>query len=323
MDARILLSELSSARAVSGTELAARLGVTRAAVWKQIETLRALGLAIEAMPGAGYRLRWPIELLDAGIIYANLSPAQRARLGELDIRWHIDSTNNELMRRAADASVDLIACLAETQSAGRGRRGRQWYSPLAGNVYCSLLRRFPQGMAGLSGLSLASGIAVVRALADCGVTGIGLKWPNDVLADGRKLAGILVELGGEFLGPCHAVIGIGINLRLHAADGVIDQPWIDLAHLTYGTAPSRNHLAARLIARLLEALDVFAEQGFAAFVDAYAQYDLLAGKSIHVSTPHGTQEGIAIGVDARGALRVRQAGEIHSYDSVEITVRTA
>jgi BirA family biotin operon repressor/biotin-[acetyl-CoA-carboxylase] ligase len=322
MDSRLLLAELSNERAVSGTELAARLGVTRAAVWKQIEILRELGLVIDAAPGAGYRLTWPVELLDVATIRAAMSPALRTRLRELDIRWHIDSTNSELMRRAADTSADMIACLAETQSAGRGRRGRQWHSPLAGNLYCSLLRRFPQGMAGLSGLSLAVGVAVLRALADCGVAEFGLKWPNDVLARGCKLAGILVELGGEFLGPCHAVIGIGINLRLHADEGSIDQPWIDLATLSDAAPPSRNRLAACLIARLIEALDDFAADGFAAFVAEYARHDLLAGKSIRLSTPQGERDGIAIGVDERGALLVRQADQLRSYDSVEVSVRS-
>lgn len=322
MDPRLLLSALSSERAISGTELATRLGVTRAAIWKQIEILRELGIAIEAAAGAGYRLLWPIELLDAVAIRARMPRTQYDRLSELDIRWQIDSTNSELLRRAVDASLDRIVCLAETQSAGRGRRGRSWHSPLAGNLYCSVLRRFPHGMAGLSGLSLAVGVAVIRALADCGIDEVGLKWPNDVLARGKKLAGILVELGGEFLGPCHAVVGVGINLRLHAADDAIDQPWIDLATLSDVTPPSRNRLAAQLIARLLEALDDFAAHGFAAFVDAYAQNDLLAGKPIRLNTPQGSQDGIAIGVDERGALRVRESDAIRSYDSVEVSVRS-
>jgi BirA family biotin operon repressor/biotin-[acetyl-CoA-carboxylase] ligase len=322
VDPRLLLSALSSERAISGTELAARFGVTRAAIWKQIESLRELGIGIEAAAGAGYRLVWPIELLDATIIRAGMPLAQRDRLSELDIRWQVDSTNSELMRRAADVALDRIVCLAETQSAGRGRRGRSWYSPLAGNVYCSVLRRFPHGMAGLSGLSLAVGVAVIRALADCGIDDIGLKWPNDVLAHGKKLGGILVELGGEFLGPCHAVIGVGINLRLHAADDAIEQPWTDLAILCDATPPSRNRLAAHLIARLLDALDDFAMHGFAAFVDTYAQHDLLVGKAIRLSTPQGSQDGIAMGVDARGALRMSESGEIRSYDSVEVSVRS-
>jgi BirA family biotin operon repressor/biotin-[acetyl-CoA-carboxylase] ligase len=323
IDPPSLLAALSAEHAVSGAELARRLQVTRAAVWKQIEHLRELGAPIEAAAGSGYRLAWPVESLDASRIAAQLDPPTRERLAALAVHWRIDSTNTELQRRAA-AATGIEVCLAETQSAGRGRRGREWQSPLGGNLYFSLLRRFDTGMAPLSGLSLVVGIAVVAALADCGVPGIGLKWPNDVLADGRKLAGILVELGGEFLGPCFAVIGIGINLRLPpAARARIDQPAIDIASLCDGQPPSRNTLAARLIARLVEALDRFEAQGFGAFAEAYARSDLLRGRSLRVLAAGEAHEGIGAGVDERGALIVRHGNSATHYDSAEVSVRAA
>jgi BirA family biotin operon repressor/biotin-[acetyl-CoA-carboxylase] ligase len=318
-----LLAALSAERAVSGAELARQLNVTRAAIWKQIEHLRELGAPIEAAAGSGYRLAWPVELLGAERIGSELDAATRKRLQALAVHWQIDSTNTELQRRAA-AAIGIEVCIAETQSAGRGRRGRSWQSPLGGNLYFSLLRRFGAGMAALSGLSLVVGIAVVEALADCGVGGVGLKWPNDVLAEGRKLAGILVELGGEFLGPCHAVIGIGINLRLPAAARAhIDQPVIDVASLQGGIVPSRNRLAAQLIARLVAALDRFEAHGFAAFVDDYARKDLLRGHNVRVFAADASREGVAAGVDARGALIVRHGKSATHYDSAEISVRAA
>jgi BirA family biotin operon repressor/biotin-[acetyl-CoA-carboxylase] ligase len=317
-----LLAELSAQRAISGSELARRLGVTRAAVWKQVEALRALGAPIEATAGRGYRLSWPLEPLDAVRLCAEIEPDLRRRLGEIDVRWQVDSTNATLLRRAAEGACDLSICVAETQSAGRGRRGRDWRSPLGGNVYFSLLKRFTHGMGSLSGLSLAVAVALVEALADCGVAGIGLKWPNDVLADGRKLAGILVELGGEFLGPCHAVIGIGINLRL-PPDLPIEQPYAALAELCAGSSPSRHRLISRLLTHLVAALDRFAEAGFGAFQEEYAQHDLLRGRSVRVQTADAIREGIADGVDARGALRVRHGADIALYDSAEVKVRSA
>ncbi|MBS0582370.1 MAG: biotin--[acetyl-CoA-carboxylase] ligase [Proteobacteria bacterium] len=318
-----LLAALSADHAVSGAELARRLQVTRAAVWKQIEQLRELGAPVEAAAGRGYRLAWPLEPLDAARIRDGLDAATRKRLAELSVHWRIDSTSTELLRRASTAS-GIEVCLAETQSAGRGRRGREWQSPLGGNLYFSLLRRFDAGMAQLSGLSLVVGTAVVAALADCGVAEVGLKWPNDVLADGRKLAGILVELGGEFLGPCHAVIGIGINLRLPAAACArIDQPAIDLASLCRGKVPSRNVLAARLIVRLVDALDRFAAQGFAAFAEAYARCDLLRGRDLRVFAASAVHEGVGAGVDERGALIVRHGKSTTHYDSAEVSVRAA
>lgn len=317
-----LLSALSAQRVVSGSALAQRLGVTRAAVWKQIEALRELGAPIEAAAGRGYRLAWPLEMLDAAAIRAQLDAASRRRLGAIDVHWQIDSTSSALLRAAAAGAPDLSICLAEAQSAGRGRRGRDWISPLGGNVYFSLLRRFSAGMGALSGMSLAAGIALMQALADCGVVRAGLKWPNDVLADDRKLAGILVELGGEFLGPCHAVIGIGVNLRL-PRKFKSGQPSIDLASLCGAAMPSRNALIARLLTRLITALDRFERAGFAPFRDEFARYDVLAGKIIRVQTAQGMREGVAEGVDDRGALRVRHGGIATVYDSAEVTVRKA
>jgi BirA family transcriptional regulator, biotin operon repressor / biotin---[acetyl-CoA-carboxylase] ligase len=322
IEAAALLAELSAAHSVSGSELARRLGVTRAAVWKQIEALRALGAPIDAQAGAGYKLRWPFEALDALRIRAHLAAPLRRRLGAIDTHWQIDSTSTALLSAAAKGATDLSLSLAETQSAGRGRRGRRWVSPLGGNVYFSLLRRFPQGMGALAGLSLVAGIALVQALSDCGARGLGLKWPNDILVDERKLAGILVELGGEFLGPCHAVIGIGINLRL-PEDADIDQPHIDLAQICGGEPPSRNRLVACLITRLIAALDRFAAQGFSAFSADYAQHDLLCGRAVRVRDAHGQHDGIAEGVDVRGALKVRHGGKIVHHDSAEVSVRHA
>ena len=333
----LLLGALSATQAVSGSELAQRLGVTRAAVWKQVEALRALGAPIQAIAGRGYRLAWPLEPLDAARIHADLDAPLGKRLGELDVRWQIESTSDALLLRAGEGTPDLSVCVAETQSAGRGRRGRTWSSPLGGNVYFSLLKRFSRGMGALSGLSLVAGVALIDALVDCGVAGVGLKWPNDALADGRKLAGILVELGGEFLGPCHAVIGVGINLRLRTDTLVdqpridqpridqprIDQPCIDLAQLCAGTPPSRNLLIGRLASRLIAALDRFAADGFSALRADYARHDLLAGRAVRVQTPSGAREGIADGVDERGALRVRHGAAVVCYDSAEVTVRGA
>jgi BirA family transcriptional regulator, biotin operon repressor / biotin---[acetyl-CoA-carboxylase] ligase len=317
-----LLAELSATRAVSGSELAQSLGVTRAAVWKQIEALRALGAPIHAAAGRGYRLSWPLELLDAARIRAELEAPLRKRLGDLSVLWQTPSTSDTMLRSVGEGARDLSVCVAETQSAGRGRRGRGWQSPLGGNVYFSLLKRFPQGMGALSGLSLVAGLALIQALIDCGVSAIGLKWPNDVLADGRKLAGILVELGGEFLGPCHAVIGIGVNLRL-PQNVSIDQPAVDLAQLCAGMPPSRNRLIGRLLARLITALDRFNSEGFAGFRSDYARHDLLAGCALRVKTADATRDGIAEGIDARGALRVRHGAEVVSYDSAEVSVRRA
>lgn len=322
MQLRDLVAALADGRAHSGSALAQRFGVTRAAVWKRLDELRDAGLPIQAEAGRGYRLVPALELLDAQAIAAALPPLLQPRLAGIDIHWEIDSTSSALLRGAAGCG-DYAVCLAEQQSAGRGRRGRTWQSPPLCNVYMSVLKRFDRGMGSLAGLSLAVGVAVARALESLGAQGLGLKWPNDVLAPAGKLAGILVELGGEFLGPCHAVIGIGVNLYLPpGVRAAIDQPAADLAGLCT-PLPARNAVVAALLRELVEVLDLFAAQGFAPLREAFEQRDLLRGGELTLSDGVGSRVGIGAGVDARGALLLRQGDTIAAFDSAEVTVRKA
>ncbi|HET6587195.1 MAG TPA: biotin--[acetyl-CoA-carboxylase] ligase [Oleiagrimonas sp.] len=318
LEPREVLKTLASGKSVSGAGLAERIGVTRAAVWKHIDALRSRGLPIDARTGLGYRLPWPTQMLDAAEIEARLDAADK---GLLEVHWELDSTSSELVRRQ-DGLPDLYVVLAEGQQAGRGRRGRMWLSPPGLNIYLSCLKRFEQGFAGLSGLSLTVGVAVAQALEDVGVTDAGLKWPNDILARGGKLAGILVELNGEYQGPCVAIVGVGVNVRLPPSmrEG-IEQPVMDLAGLCDGQPPDRNLVAARLVTRLRASLRGFETHGFSAFADDFARLDLLRGKSLRLHGAQGTFEGVGAGVDTQGALLVRTGqGEIR-VDSAEVTVR--
>ncbi|GAB2586271.1 biotin--[acetyl-CoA-carboxylase] ligase [Dyella jejuensis] len=321
MQSQQLLAALATGEALSGSRLAAEAGLTRAAIWKQVEALRHRGVPIESAGSAGYRLPWPIQMLDEQGIRAELAPHIERRLGALEVHWEIDSTSSELQRRTAQAP-DLSVVLAETQTAGRGRRGRSWLSPPGLNLYLSCLKRFDAGFASLSGLSLAIGVIVLRALHAQGIAGAGLKWPNDVLADGGKLAGILVELSGEYQGPCAAVIGIGLNLRLtESLREQAGQPICDLASLAAGEPPDRNRMAAALITSLVEGLEQFERDGFAAFADEYAEYDALRGVPLRVSSATGELQGEGAGVDVRGALQLRTATGLCSVDSADVTVR--
>ncbi len=324
MQAIDLLAALASGQPVSGARLAESAGLTRAAIWKQIQALRARGLPVESHGSAGYRLPWPLELLDAEHIREAMDMPSRVRLGALDVHWELDSTSSELQRRGP-AAADLSVVFAETQSVGRGRRGRTWLSPPGINLYVSCLKRFDGGLAALSGLSLAVGVIALRALAAAGVSGAGLKWPNDVLTPQGKLAGILVELSGEYQGPCAAVIGIGLNLRLtDALREQAGQPVADVAGLCGGQPPSRNRMAAALVEALVNGLRQFEQHGFAAFVDDYATHDLLRDVPLTLSGAQGDLTGIGAGVDARGALQVRLAdGSTRAVDSADVTVRRA
>lgn len=326
MDDRALLQQLMDGPA-SGDELARAAGQTRAAVWKRIQALRQAGLPIRAVRGVGYELAQPLDLLDAGAIRERLPASVQARLATLDVAWSIDSTNSELLRRPSpDAGTAVL--LAERQTSGRGRRGREWTSPLAAHVYMSLSRTFGGGLARLGGLSLVAGIAAAEALHALGFDRARLKWPNDLVVPGddgslRKLGGLLVEGGGEHAGPARAVIGLGLNVRMPAETAdAIDQPWCDLAGLSREAAPGRNDLAAALLARLLPALEQFDAGGLAPFLPRYAALDALASQSVTVHGMHSAQSGIALGLADDGALRVQLPdGSERGFHAGEVSVR--
>jgi BirA family transcriptional regulator, biotin operon repressor / biotin---[acetyl-CoA-carboxylase] ligase len=311
----------------TGAALAQEAGLTRAAVWKRIESLRGDGVAIEARPGRGYALAQPLDLLDADAIVRGLPPGARGGLAALEVVWSTDSTNSELLRRATPAGGATVL-LAERQSHGRGRRGRAWSSPLAANLYVSFARQFAGGLARLGGLSLVAGVAATEALHALGHVEVQLKWPNDLVVCGqgaggrvlRKLGGILVEGGGEHAGPVRAVIGVGINVRMPPAGAGIDQPWTDLSALG-GAAVQRNLLATTLVAHMVPALEMFDRDGLAPFLPRHAAHDALAGGPVAVHAPGGTLEGIACGIAADGALRVRIDGREATFHSGDVSVR--
>lgn len=322
--ARAVLAQLADGATHSGERLAERLGVTRAAVWKQIRQLREAGLPLDAVAGRGYCLPWPLELLDRERIQAALPASIRAGLGTLEVLWRPGSTSDVARDRLADDPSAPCAILAECQRAGRGRRGRPWLSPPGLNLYLSLGLRFDTGAMGLAGLSLAVGVMLLRALEDAGCNGVQLKWPNDLVADGAKLAGVLLEIEGEYGGPSDVVIGIGLNLRMPAAlRTAAGQPVTDLATLMEGAMPARNLLAARVLTRLIEGTRQFAAHGYAAFADEYARHDALIGRPLRIHAAHGDWQGTGTGIDARGALKVRTAQGVVAVDSAEVSVRRA
>jgi BirA family biotin operon repressor/biotin-[acetyl-CoA-carboxylase] ligase len=309
---------------VSGDALARETGQSRAAVWKRVEALRAAGVAIEARAGRGYALAQPLDLLDPADILAAMPAELRAGIARLDVRWSVVSTNSELAALAPSPGATVL--LAERQTGGRGRRGRTWASPLAANLYLSVARGFEGGLARLGGLSLVAGVAVVEALHGLGAGDVRLKWPNDIVVAGqgvpRKLGGVLVEGGGEHAGPARAVIGIGLNVRMPAAAAhAIDQPWTDL-HAQLGDGlPVRNTIAAAVLSRLLPALSRFDREGLSPFLQDYARHDLLLGREVTVHAHDGEHAGIALGIAADGALRVRFADGERNVHSGEVSVR--
>lgn len=319
MDDRELLAKLA-AGPLSGDALARELGQTRAAIWKRIQGLRTAGVAIEGRAGDGYTLSQPVDLLDAGGIRAGLPAAADALLDDLQVTWSTVSTNTELLRCSAPPRGSRVL-LAERQTGGRGRRGRDWASPLAAHIYLSVLRGFAGGLAQLGGLSLVAGVAVAEALRGLGHAQVQLKWPNDLVVDGHKLGGLLVEGGGEFAGPARAVIGIGLNVHMPPAFAErIDQPWTDLDQLA-GEPVQRNTVATAVLAALLPALEQFEAEGLAPFLSRYAALDSLAGREVRVELGGAWQDGRALGLAEDGALRVEIEGREQPVHAGEVSVR--
>jgi len=254
-----LLRILSDGEFHSGELMAQQLGITRASVNNALKSVEQYGLTLFSVRGRGYRLVDPPQWLDEKKISAALGTPD---LFQIEIADTAVSSNTVLLQRAALGAASGSVLAVEWQSAGRGRLGRTWHSGLGSALTFSLLWRFESGLSALSGLSLAVGLAMMRALDKLGVSGVGLKWPNDVLTKAGKLAGILIEAQGDMLGPSLVVIGIGLNLRLpHTVRQHIDQPVTDLAHAV-SELPERNRLLGILLQELAEMLSVFARQGF-------------------------------------------------------------
>lgn len=297
---KALLDLLADGRFHSGRELAERLGTDRAGVWKRISALRSQGLDIHAVPGTGYRLPEPLVLLDRELIERALLAEVREELA-IELHDRLDSTNAHLLRRAAEGAPSGTVCLAETQSCGRGRVGRAWVSPFSGNVYLSLLWRF--GRAGFSGLSLAVGVAMVRALHAQGVAGVTLKWPNDILWNGKKLGGVLIEVSGQEGGQYAIVIGIGLNLNLPDREAEsIGQEWVDLVRVPGGRGVCRNYLIAAMLNQLVPILMTYESSGLAPYLDEWRRCHAFDGARVSVQQGDRVQRGWVAGVTDQGLL---------------------
>lgn len=316
-----LLALMSDGEFHSGEKIGELLGVSRAAVWKQLQKLEELGLSFESIKGKGYRLETQLDFMSAADISALL--IKTYPVPEISVHEVIDSTNAEILRLIQTNTISKgHTVLAEMQQTGRGRRGRQWVSPFGRNVYLSMLWSFERGMASLDGLSLVVGLCVVKALQRQSAKRLELKWPNDVLCEGKKLAGILLEVVGDPTGLCHVVIGIGINVnwKKNGVSTGIDQPWTSLLEIN-DAYMDRNPLVAALINELLQALPVFDDQGFAYFADEWQQYDAFIGKEVVIQMGDNMIVGVAAGVTDKGELKLQTPQGIQTYNGGEVSLR--
>ena len=319
-----ILNALKDGKFHSGESLGELLGVSRTAVWKQLQKLEEIGLQVESVKGTGYRVVNGIDLLVKDDITVHLRDRNRNEPRSIELFQSLGSTNKYLREQAEKSDCSGSVVLAERQTSGRGRRGKTWVSPFAANIYMSILWDFEQGAQALEGLSLAVGVAVRRALIEVGLEDVRLKWPNDIYIGNKKLGGILLEMIGDPAGHCSVVIGVGINVSMPASIAVnIDQPWTDCC--SESVAPiARSRLAALLIDNIFDILNDFESLGFAGYRDEWQEADAFKGLQGTISTPRDSVSGTVIGVDNSGAVQLKlMSGEVKSFLGGELSLRLA
>ncbi len=321
-DLLIVLAYLSDGQFHSGEDLATKLGVSRTAIWKKIQKLNGvLPVKIISVQSKGYKIEHPITVLNKNEIVGYLPVELQRQLNQIEVLLECTSTNQYLLDRSEQNQLKNHLVLAETQTQGRGRRGRHWVSPFASNIYMSLAWQMGISIAEMAGLSLVVAISVARALQKFEIKNVMLKWPNDIYVDSKKLAGVLLELRGESNSPCNAIIGIGVNVNMpgDAADK-IDQPWMDMQQLLKKPV-NRNEVVAMILNELIPRLQQFNNSGFSNFMAEWDSLDLLAGKSINIEGHMQLGEGVASGVDEHGALLVEHKGKLQALYSGEVSIR--
>jgi len=328
-DPYALLAVLADGKPHRPAALAEQLHSDPDTISAQLQQLHALGLSTRPSAAHGVCLERPLELLRHDTILAAMEPRSRQLLSGLDICLDTDSSNARLRRSLQATSPPGGACLSESQSAGRGRRGRRWISPAASNIYLSIHWHYPPPAPGdqqrnrFSTLSLALSVAANRALNDIGLTDAGIKWPNDLVCDDHKIGGILIESSPWGDGGISVIAGIGVNTHIpdqHGED--IGQAWTDISRILGRPAP-RNRLAARLLHHLLITLSGFADDDADDWRQDYARQDILRRRNVTITRPDGSQShGIACGIDHNGALLINADGVIDHHLIGEASVRS-
>ncbi len=308
-----ILQVLSKGTFCSGEELGKELGISRAAISKHIKGVQDWGIDIFRVQGKGYQLAKPIELLDKDIIQNQVE-------NHIVLMPVIDSTNQYLLDRA-DMLESGTVCIAEYQSNGRGRRGREWISPFGSNLYLSLYWRLDAGMAAAIGLSLVVGIAIVEALEKLGLPNIKLKWPNDLYFGDKKLAGILVEMSGQAGAAANLVIGMGLNIHMQKNTEGISQPWSCLESVANGAPIDRNALATKMISTLNDTLKRYEQAGMAQFVDKWNKLDNFINRPVKLIIGAKEISGISRGIDEQGAIVIETQQGLETYIGGEISLR--
>lgn len=311
----LLIEILADGNIHSGEQLGESLGMTRAGINKHIQTLRSWGIDVQTVAGKGYQLDAPMNLLNTDSVNKNIKGEPASVIPV------IDSTNQYLIQRISELKSGDV-CIAEYQSAGRGRRGRQWISPFGRNLYLSMYWKLDQGPAAAIGLSLVVGVIMAEVLQKLGADGVKVKWPNDLYLNDKKLSGILVELTGKTGDVAHIVTGIGINIAMSKNQTeTINQQWINLEQV--GIKIDRNELACEITNALREAFVQFEKQGLSVFIERWKRLDNFMDRRVKLIIGEKEIFGIAKGINDQGALLLEQDGKIIPYIGGEISLRSA
>lgn len=327
--AQRLLQLLADGELHSGERLALSLGVTRAAVWKLVAELRERGVEVRSLERRGYQLGSPVELLTLTGLRAAAERAGHTLPVATEVIFEIGSTNEHLHAAPPPPPGAPRLVFAELQTAGRGRRGREWLAPFGSGLTFSISWTFAETPADLSALSLAMGVCVVRALRECGAPRVQLKWPNDIIHEHAKLGGLLLQMRSEAGGPAYVVVGLGLNLQMPLAaraalDGAQATPVTDLDTACGASRPGRLRVGAVVAARMLGGLQQFTVDGYAPFAADWAAFDSLRDAPVTVLRHDGTLAGIARGADREGALCVeRDDGAIERVHAGDVSLRRA
>lgn len=314
-----IIKALADGGFISGQALGEQLAISRTAISNHIKLLTEMGLDIYSVTGKGYKLSQPLTLLSYDKILSTLP--NDSFIPEIEIHSLIDSTNSYLLRRLPNQLTQGQVCLAEFQSAGRGRRGRKWVSPFGSQMYLSMYWHLEQGLSAAMGLSLVSALAVSDAIYSLTNIKVQLKWPNDVYLNGVKLAGILIDLEGQALEPSHSVIGIGLNVSMPSKVAEeIDQKWTDLQSHCKDTI-DRNALSSHLIQHLIKRLYQHQKHGLNDMLAEWHARDFYLNKRVKLLTGERITKGICRGVNNQGALMLEVNGQIKPIYGGEVSLR--
>lgn len=322
LDFTELLPLLDHSEHRSGQELATHFNVTRATIHNCIARIETLGIQVDSVPGRGYRLRTRLDLLDQADIVNNLTPEVTSSLHTIHCMQQVDSTNTQAANLSLPPVSTFSVILAEMQSAGKGRHGRTWVSPYAANIYLSIVWPLQRSLHEASCLSPHLAICVADALHLLGLSKLGLKWPNDVYCDNKKLAGLLIECSGELSGACKMVVGLGVNVAMKNYSNIqIDQQWTDICSNAPNWQLTRNELASLIINALVEGLRSFENKSLPNLVQRWAHWDVMESTSVDVYAGKQTQSGIARGIDDNGCLLLETEQGVERISVGDVTLR--